>query len=76
VWIGFLFVNLVLVVDARIVPNINTVAKCLGMSDSLAGMTLLALGNGAADVFSAVAAVNASENGANLAISGLLGGGL
>eukprot|EP00038_Savillea_parva_P028175 m.63616 g.63616 ORF g.63616 m.63616 type:complete len:595 (-) comp8166_c0_seq1:2052-3836(-) len=76
VWLAFLFINLVLVVDSRVVPNINTVAKCLGMSDSLAGMTLLALGNGAADVFSAAAAVSASENGANLAISGLLGGGL
>eukprot|EP00035_Acanthoeca_spectabilis_P001648 m.81738 g.81738 ORF g.81738 m.81738 type:complete len:571 (+) comp11029_c0_seq2:179-1891(+) len=75
-WLAFLFINLVLVVDSRIVPNINTVAKCLGMSDSLAGMTLLALGNGAADIFSAVAAVNASKDGANFAISGLLGGGL
>jgi len=75
-WLGFLFINLVLVVDARVVPNINCVAKILGMSDSLAGMTLLALGNGAADVFSSAAAVTASEDGANLAISGLLGGGL
>jgi len=46
------------------------------MSDSLAGVTLLALGNGAADVFSATAALSASTRGANLAIAGLLGGGL
>lgn len=56
-WLVFLFLNLVLVLDSRVVPNINTVAKTLGMSDSLAGVTLLAFGNGAADVFSAAAAV-------------------
>mmetsp|Transcript_11590 Transcript_11590/g.29752 ORF Transcript_11590/g.29752 Transcript_11590/m.29752 type:complete len:569 (+) Transcript_11590:97-1803(+) len=75
-WIAFLFLNLVLVLDSRVVPNINTVAKTMGMSDSLAGVTLLALGNGAADVFSASAAVHASPQGATMAISGLVGGGL
>eukprot|EP00041_Stephanoeca_diplocostata_P009380 m.144513 g.144513 ORF g.144513 m.144513 type:complete len:561 (-) comp17713_c0_seq3:135-1817(-) len=75
-WLAFLFINLVLVVDTRVVPNINTCAKTLGLSDTLAGVTLLAMGNGAADVFSAAAAVSATEEGGQLAVAGLMGGGL
>ena len=29
-WIGFLFVNLAMVVDIRIVPNLETISKTLG----------------------------------------------
>jgi hypothetical protein len=36
-----------------------------------AGVTLLALGNGAADIFSALAAVTASPDGGQLAVAGL-----
>ena len=46
------------------------------LSDAVAGVTLLAVGNGAADVFSAAAAVTASESGGMLAVAGLIGGGL
>ena len=41
-WLGILFVNLALVVDSRIVPNLETISKALKMGDSLAGVTLLA----------------------------------
>jgi len=76
-WLVVLFANLILLVDSRVVPNITTMAKLFGMPDSLAGITLLALGNGAADIFSASAAIGASEkSGATLASAGLLGGGL
>eukprot|EP00729_Bicosta_minor_P023770 gene23770-3428_t len=75
-WIGFLFVNLAMVVDIRIVPNLETISKTLGLSDTLAGVTLLALGNGAADIFSALAAVTSSPDGGMLAVAGLCGGGL
>eukprot|EP00039_Didymoeca_costata_P010684 m.144541 g.144541 ORF g.144541 m.144541 type:complete len:619 (+) comp14924_c0_seq4:237-2093(+) len=76
VWISFCFLNLAMVIDNRVVPNLETIAKSLKMSDSLAGVTLLAFGNGAADVFSAVAAVRATEDGGMLAMAGILGGGL
>eukprot|EP00040_Diaphanoeca_grandis_P023141 m.125377 g.125377 ORF g.125377 m.125377 type:complete len:564 (-) comp29128_c0_seq1:1411-3102(-) len=75
-WLFFLFLNLSLVVDARVVPNIKTTAKALHLSDTLAGVTLLAFGNGAADIFSAVASVSASPDGGLMMVAGLIGGGL
>lgn len=75
-WLAYLFVNLALVVDARVVPNVTTIAKMLNMSDSLAGLTLLAFGNGVVDIFSAGAAVMASEDGGTMGFSVLLGCGL
>eukprot|EP00040_Diaphanoeca_grandis_P024277 m.133217 g.133217 ORF g.133217 m.133217 type:complete len:594 (+) comp29662_c0_seq2:330-2111(+) len=76
IWLMFLFVNLALVVDARVVPNVTTIAKLMRMSDGLAGLTLLAFGNGVVDIFSAGAAVMASEDGGTLGVSVLLGCGL
>jgi len=75
-WLLFLFANLSLVVDARVVPNIKVSAKALRLSDTLAGVTLLAFGNGAADIFSAVASVTASPDGGLMMVAGLIGGGL
>lgn len=75
-WLVFLFVNLALVVDARVVPNVTAIAKMLKMSDNLAGLTLLAFGNGVVDIFSAGAAVLAAEKGGTMGISVLLGCGL
>eukprot|EP00039_Didymoeca_costata_P001438 m.52517 g.52517 ORF g.52517 m.52517 type:complete len:631 (-) comp10798_c0_seq1:2310-4202(-) len=75
-WVVFLYLNLALVIDTRIIPNLQTISKALHMSDGLAGVTLLAFGNGAADIFGAVAAVKSSEEGGVLALAGLLGGGL
>jgi sodium/potassium/calcium exchanger 6 len=46
-WLAWCFVALGLLVDIRVVPNLETIAKTLGLSDTLAGVTLLALGNGA-----------------------------
>jgi len=76
IWLGFLFINLALVVDARVVPNVTTITKLLRLSDGLAGMTLLAFGNGVVDIFSAGAAVMASKDGGTLGVSILLGCGL
>lgn len=76
VWLAFLFVNLALIVDFRISPNLTSLVRTLKMSDSLAGVTLLAMGNGAADVFTAAAAAAASADGGELAVAGMLGGAL
>ena len=46
------------------------------MSESLAGVTLLALGNGAPDVITALAASGDADGGIFLAVGSLMGGGL
>jgi hypothetical protein len=45
-------------------------------SQVVAGVTLLALGNGAADIITAMTSVEGSPSGGNLAISGLIGSAL
>lgn len=52
-------------------PNLYTISKLLKLSDHLAGLTLLALGNSAADIFGTYKAL--SIGSAELAISELLG---
>ena len=64
--------------DSYLSPALEAISDKFSCSESLAGVTLLALGNGAPDVFSAIAAGGDSgENGAiMLAVSGLMGSGL
>lgn len=50
-----MFVILSSVADVCIVPCIGTISTKLRMSDTLAGVTVLAFGNGAPDVFTALA---------------------
>ena len=45
------------------------------MSETLAGVTLLALGNGAPDVFSSIAASGADDTGLSVALGALVGSG-
>lgn len=52
-------------------PNLYTISKVLKLSDHLAGLTLLALGNSAADIFGTYKAL--SIGSAELAISELIG---
>ncbi|KAG9745256.1 hypothetical protein KCU73_g7926, partial [Aureobasidium melanogenum] len=51
--------------------NLSTIATILGMSESMAGVTFLAFGNGSPDVFSTFAAF--STNSSSLAIGELFG---
>ena len=63
--------------DEYLSPALEHLTLAWGLSDSLAGVTLLAFGNGAPDVFSAIAAASsgaASDPDATKSISILLGG--
>ena len=51
--------------------NLGTISTLLGMSESLAGVTFLALGNGSPDVFSTFAAI--STHSGSLAVGELIG---
>lgn len=70
--------------DAYLSPVLASIAKHLKLSESLAGVTLLAFGNGAPDVFSALSASSDVESlqhdgtgeGFYLAAASSLGSGL
>ncbi|CRK07375.1 hypothetical protein BN1708_017086, partial [Verticillium longisporum] len=51
--------------------NLSTISNILGLSQSLAGVTFLALGNGSPDVFSTFAAMG--SNSASMAVGELIG---
>lgn len=62
--------------DGYLSPALETIAVKLGISESLAGVTFLAFGNGAPDVISALSASGGDADGIYLAIGALLGAGL
>ena len=61
--------------DSYLSPALEAISDKFNCSESIAGVTLLALGNGAPDVFSAIAAGGDSGENSdiNLAVSGLMG---
>ena len=50
-------------VEKYLSPTLTKISESLGCSQTLAGVTLLALGNGAPDVFTAIIAGASSETG-------------
>lgn len=66
-----LFTSLGITASEFLCPNLDTLAKLLKMSESLAGVTLLALGNGSPDVFSTLEAMKIDSP--SLAIGELAG---
>ena len=70
-WLGLLFSTIGIAASDFFCINLSTIATILGMSESLAGVTLLAFGNGSPDVFSTFAAF--STNSSSLAIGELFG---
>ena len=62
-----LMYNLASTADVYLSPSLEYITLRFGLSESLAGVTLLAFGNGAPDVFSAIAA---SLSGSDTDISG------
>lgn len=69
--LAILFISLGLTASEYLCPNLHSISKVLQLSDNLAGLTLLALGNGAPDILSTFQGM--SLNSSDLAISELTG---
>ena len=59
--------------DMYLSPALETISVKLGCSESLAGVTLLALGNGAPDCFAAISAGGTTPDTITLMMSNLFG---
>ena len=70
-WLGLLFSTIGIAASDFFCINLSTIASILGMSESMAGVTFLALGNGSPDVFSTFAAMK--TNSGSLAVGELIG---
>ena len=69
IWALWLFIALGTTADAYFVPGLTKIASQLRFSDSVAGVTLVAFGGGAPDIFAAVSAFTAPDpNVARLAV--------
>ncbi|XP_060699674.1 mitochondrial sodium/calcium exchanger protein [Hemiscyllium ocellatum] len=75
IWLFYLFAFLGTTAELFFCPNLAAIAASLKLSHNVAGVTFLALGNGAPDVFSAIAAFSDPRT-ANLAIGALFGAGI
>ncbi|KZF26870.1 hypothetical protein L228DRAFT_258230 [Xylona heveae TC161] len=70
-WLGLLFSTIGIAASDFFCINLSTIATILGMTESMAGVTFLAFGNGSPDVFSTFAAM--STHSGSLAIGELIG---
>ncbi|QSZ35430.1 hypothetical protein DSL72_008300 [Monilinia vaccinii-corymbosi] len=70
-WLALLFSTIGIAASDFFCINLSTIANILGMSESMAGVTFLAFGNGSPDVFSTFAAMG-SHSG-SLAVGELIG---
>lgn len=70
-WLSVLFTTIGIIASDFFSSNLSTIAHSLHLSDTLAGVSVLALGNGSPDIFSTFAAVTSGSTG--LAIGELLG---
>ncbi|KIN04183.1 hypothetical protein OIDMADRAFT_159444 [Oidiodendron maius Zn] len=70
-WLALLFTTIGIAASDFFCINLSTIASILGMSESMAGVTFLAFGNGSPDVFSTFAAMN--SNSGSLAVGELVG---
>ncbi|KAL7268046.1 hypothetical protein RUND412_009344 [Rhizina undulata] len=70
-WLGILFTTIGIAASDFFCINLSTISNILGMSESLAGVTFLAFGNGSPDVFSTFAAMKI--NSGSLAVGELIG---
>lgn len=70
-WLLTLFMTLGIAASDFLCPNLGTISSLLGMSESLAGVTFLAFGNGSPDLFSTYASMKIGSG--SLAIGELIG---
>lgn len=76
-WLFVTFVGLGVTADAYFCPALRVIAHVMKLSDNIAGVTFLAFGNGAPDIFSAIAAVGSAKGGdVGLAFGALFGAGV
>ncbi|KAM8760860.1 mitochondrial sodium/calcium exchanger protein [Acanthopagrus schlegelii] len=75
IWLLFLFVILGLTASKFFCPNLSAISTSLHLTHNVAGVTFLALGNGAPDIFSAIAAFS-NPHTAGLAVGALFGAGI
>ncbi|XP_015460188.2 mitochondrial sodium/calcium exchanger protein isoform X2 [Astyanax mexicanus] len=75
VWLLVMFLVLGLIASQFFCPNLSAISSTLRLTHNVAGVTFLALGNGAPDVFSAMAAFSRPQT-AGLAIGALFGAGI
>ncbi|XP_022607756.1 mitochondrial sodium/calcium exchanger protein [Seriola dumerili] len=75
IWLLFLFVLLGLTASKFFCPNLSAISTSLHLTHNVAGVTFLALGNGAPDIFSAMAAFSHPHT-AGLAVGALFGAGI
>ncbi|KAH7637946.1 mitochondrial sodium/calcium exchanger protein isoform X2 [Dermatophagoides farinae] len=68
-----LFFIVGLVADEFLCPSLLTISKTLRLPNNIAGVTLLAFGNGAPDIFSSIEGISHSKP--NLIFASLFGGG-
>lgn len=73
-WLIFLLYALSDTTDQYFCDSIQTIVDCLGLSPNVAGVTLLAFGNGAPDVFGAIASFAGGSVG-ELGLAELAGSG-
>ncbi|KAK4116400.1 hypothetical protein N656DRAFT_701664 [Canariomyces notabilis] len=71
VWLGLLFTTIGIAASDFFSVNLSTISSVLGLSESLAGVTFLAFGNGSPDVFSTFAAMG--SNSGSMAVGELIG---
>jgi len=74
VWKLFLFVGLATSANTFFCPSLQVLARKMSMSDNVAGVTLLALGNGAPDIFSSLAGIRQGRS--SLVFGELFGAGI
>ncbi|XP_016157655.1 PREDICTED: sodium/potassium/calcium exchanger 6, mitochondrial [Ficedula albicollis] len=74
-WLLYLFVILAVTAEKFFCPNLSAISTNLKLSHNVAGVTFLAFGNGAPDVFSAVVAFSDPRT-AGLAVGAIFGAGV
>ncbi|GFT94052.1 hypothetical protein NPIL_51621 [Nephila pilipes] len=73
-WLLVLFAGLGVTANEFLCPSLFIISKSLKMSQNVAGVTLLAFGNGSPDIFSAIAGIRQKKT--EMVIGGLIGGGI
>eukprot|EP00056_Hartaetosiga_gracilis_P005052 m.80796 g.80796 ORF g.80796 m.80796 type:complete len:729 (-) comp12032_c0_seq5:116-2302(-) len=75
-WLIFLFIALGVTAEEYFCPALSVISDTLRLSHNVAGVTFLAFGNGAPDIFSVYSSINNADNGVQLALGELFGSGI